>query len=192
MKILLVSGATKKDGATARAVFEAERVLKDNNISYDVFNLSTSAITTCSGCGWCRSGNRCIHEDAATMLADICGEYDGYIFFTPVHYGGATGAMKAALSRVFYSKKASVAGKPAAAVAVSRRAGNITAIEEITRFFLFASMPTVAGAYPGVVRGTTREAVENDSEGLQNVKSICENMIRLLRCIEIGKSVGKY
>ncbi len=189
MKILLISGSTKPDGATERAVIEAVSVFKENGISYEIFNLYSYPIATCNGCGACRKGDGCIHKDWATHLLDICVDFDGYIFFTPVHYGGATGTIKATMSRLFYSKKKCLEYKPAAAVAVSRRAGNITAIEEITRFFYFASMPIVTGIYPGVVYGATKEAVESDKEGLANVRSIAENMIWLVRCIEAEKKL---
>ena len=190
MKILLISGSTKVGGATERAVAEAASVFEKSGVSYELFNLYSYPITTCMGCGACRDGDGCIYDDAATRLADIRADFDGYMFFTPVHYGGATGAMKAAMSRLFYSKKKCLEYKPAAAVAISRRAGNITALEELTRFFYFASMPVVTASYPGVVYGTTQEAVESDTEGMKTVRSIAENILWLLRCIEAGKTVG--
>ena len=190
MKILLISGSTKTGGATQRAVDEAASALKKNGVSYEIFNLYSELIATCTGCGACRMGDGCIYDDAATDLGKICADFDGYIFFTPVHYGGATGAIKAAMSRLFYSKKKCLEYKPAAAVAVSRRAGNVAALEEITRFFYFASMPIVTGIYPGVAYGTTKEEVGCDSEGLAAVRSIAENMVWLIQCIEAGRRVG--
>ncbi len=192
MKILLISGSTKAEGATERAVKEAADVFLKNGVLYEIFNLYPSSLASCSGCGICRNGSGCIHNDDATRLANICADFDGYIFFTPVHYGGATGAMKSAMGRLFYSKRKYLEYKPAAAVAVSRRAGNITAIEELSRFFYFASMPVVCGSYPGVLYGATKDAVENDAEGLGTVRSIAENMIWLLRCIDAGKAAGIY
>ncbi len=190
MKILLISAGTRKGGATERAAWEAENTLKKYQISYEKFNLYTSAITTCSGCGACKATGRCIYNDEALKLADICTGFDGYIIFTPVHYGGATGAVKAALSRLFYSEKSELEYKPAAAIAVSRRGGNVTALEEITRFFSFASMPSVSGNYPGIVHGTNAEEIEKDCEGLQTIRSIVDNMVWLIRCIDAGKSIG--
>lgn len=190
MKILLISAATKPNGATERAVSEAADVFKENGICYEKFNLYPKSIGSCSGCGVCRKEGRCVYNDEVTRLADMCSDFDGYIFFSPVHYGGAAGIMKAAMTRLFYSKKKHLEYKPAAAIAVSRRAGNITAIEEMTRFFTFASMPVVSGAYPGVLYGATKEELENDGEGLRTVRSIAENMIWLIRAIDAGKSVG--
>ncbi len=190
MKILLISAGTKKEGATERALYEAERTLKKSGASCKIFRLFTSAVETCSGCGACAENGKCIHNDEASKLIELCKGYDGYIIFTPVHYGGASGTLKATLSRLFISNKKELEYKPAAAVAVSRRGGNVTALEEITRFFSFASMPTVSGNYPGIIHGTNYEEAGEDLEGLQTIRSIVENMMWLIRCIEAGKAVG--
>ena len=98
--------------------------------------------------------------------------------------------MKAALGRVFISKRSELEYKPASVVAVSRRGGNFTAIEEISRFFGFASMPYVPGNYPGIAHGTSGAEAEEDGEGLQTVRSIVNNMIWLIKCINCAKDAG--
>lgn len=190
MKILLIAGGTKIHGSTDRAVTEAEHSLKKLSVSYEKFELRSKTIASCSGCGCCKNSGRCIYSDAAQRLADLVSGFDGYIFFSPVHYGGATGAIKSTMGRLFYSKKNELEYKPAAAIAVSRRGGNITALEEMARFFSFASMPYVSGNYPGIIHGTSWEEVEKDEEGLQTIRSVCENMVWLIKCIQAGKNSG--
>ena len=192
MKILLISAGTKKDGATERAVTEAEKALKNAGALCQKFNLFSHAIASCNGCGKCIESGRCIRDDEVLKLCDIAGDFDGFIFFSPVHYGGASGNLKSAMGRLFYSRKKVLEYKPAAAVAVSRRGGNVTALEEMTRFFSFASMPCVSGNYPGTVHGTSSCEAEKDEEGLQTVRSIAENMVWLIRCIECAKDIGLY
>jgi multimeric flavodoxin WrbA len=190
MKILLISAGTKKEGATERALYETECALKKKNVSYDIFRLFTNSVATCQGCGACAKSGICIHNDEASRLIEITKGYDGYIFFTPVHYGGASGTLKSALARLFFSSKKELEYKPAAAIAASRRGGNVTALEEITRFFSFASMPIISGNYPGIIHGTTYDEAGRDLEGLQTLRSIVDNMVWLIRCINKGKSVG--
>ena len=137
MKILLVTAGTKDSGATERCVLEAEKEIKKLGCECEIFRLRPEPVTTCAGCGGCGKLGHCIHDDAATALGERVGAADGYIFFTPVHFGGAAGIMKAALGRVFVSKKSELEYKPASAVAVSRRGGNFTALEEISRLSLF-------------------------------------------------------
>lgn len=190
MKILLVTAGVSSNGATRRGVDEAKSVLEKHGIDFEIFELGHKVKATCSGCGGCSDGGDCIHDDNAKKLAMAVSDFDGYIFFSPVHYGGATGALISAMSRLFYSKRSELAYKPAAAIAVSRRGGNFTAIEEITRFFSFACMPTVTGNYPGIIHGSSYSDVEKDEEGLQTVRSITENLVWVLKCIHLAKENG--
>lgn len=190
MKILLITAGITANGSTKRAVREAADVLARYGADSEIFELGYEISASCSGCGGCAQSGECIHNDNAKRLADLISDFDGYIFFSPVHYGGATGALISALSRLFYSKRIELLYKPAAAIAVSRRGGNFTAIEEITRFFAFACMPTVTGNYPGIIHGTSYGEVEKDKEGLQTVRSITENLVWLLKCIHLAKKNG--
>lgn len=190
MKILLITAGVTTHGSAKRAVDEAERVLISNGIDCEIFELGYEISASCSGCGGCAGGGDCVHDDNAKRLAESISDFDGYIFFSPVHYGGATGALISAMSRLFYSKRSALLYKPAAAITVSRRGGNFTAIEEITRFFSFACMPTVTGNYPGIIHGTSYGEVEKDKEGLQTVRSITENLVWLVKCISLAKEHG--
>ena len=190
MKILLLSAGTKDTGATARCMLEAKKEIERLGEDCDFFNLKASAIPSCSGCNACKSSGRCIHNDAVTELSDKISYFDGYMFFTPVHYGGCAGVMKSALSRLFYSKKSGLEYKPASAVAVSRRGGNLSALEEISRFFTFASMPYVPGNYPGIVHGSSAAEAERDAEGLQTVRSIVNNLVWLIKAISVARLSG--
>ena len=192
MKILIVSASTKPNGTTNRAVQEAEKRLMKLGCEITVFNLFSERIYSCSGCNLCKNDNHCKLADYASEILEAAPEFDGYIFFTPVHYGCASGNLISFLERLFYSKKEFLKYKPAAAVAISRRGGNLTALESITRFFSFNSMPTVNGNYPGIIHGTTQDELAEDKEGLQTIRSIADNVVWLIKCIEEGKKSGKY
>lgn len=190
MKVLLISAGTKKEGTTNRALEEAKSAICVSGGEYEVLNLYSTAIPSCSGCGWCRNGAGCVHNDIARTLAEMSRDFDAFIFFTPVHYGGASGVLKSALGRALYSRKAHFEHKPALSVAVSRRGGNFTAIEEINRFFLFANMTIVAGNYPPILHGSSAKEAEEDKEGLQSIRSAVSELLWISRCIEIGKKSG--
>ncbi|MBO7305085.1 MAG: flavodoxin family protein [Clostridia bacterium] len=190
MKILLISGGSRVGGATERAVEEAAEVLKRGGAEYSVFHLNSAKVAPCNGCGACRRGGNCTVDDASAELISAAVGCDGFIFFTPVHYGGASGGLKSAMGRLFYSSKSHLEYKPAAAVAVSRRGGNVSAIEELNRFFYFNHMPVVSGNYPGVLFGRDYADAQRDVEGLQTVRSIAENMLWLIKCIKAGESIG--
>jgi multimeric flavodoxin WrbA len=192
IKILLVHSGTKPSGSTMRAVYEAESEFQRLGISSDVFWLGNEAVFSCRGCGACKKTGECFLKDAAYDLSMLVKDYDGFIFFTPVHYAGASGNMISALSRLFFSKKCDLQYKPAAATSVSRRGGNVSALEEIERYFHFADMPVISGNYPGIIHGTVGDEIECDLEGLQTVRSIARNMTWIMRCIEAARKCGIY
>lgn len=48
------------------------------------------------------SGHRkCVFQDSVNEFLEIAGDYDGFVFGTPVHWAGATGAMTSFMDRVF-------------------------------------------------------------------------------------------
>ncbi len=190
MKILLVSAGSRKNGATERALREAEARFIQLGAECTKIWIGDSEIHPCNGCGACKVRGDCIRQDDAKMLESMIPAHDGYMFFTPVHYGGASGVMKSALGRIFTSRRSDLEYKAGAAVAISRRGGNVTALEELTRFFSFASMICVNGNYPGIIHGTEENEAEMDGEGLQTVRSIADNMVWILRCIEHGRRCG--
>lgn len=75
-----------------------------------------------------------IEEPTAQAFTDSVNEFtakarsaDGFIFGTPVHHASAGGAITSPMDRVFFSDRCAVNNsfylKPAATVAVARRAG---------------------------------------------------------------------
>lgn len=190
IKVLLVSSSTKQNSSTRRAVDEAEKEFRKLGIDADIFELGNSAIFSCNGCGYCKKSGKCIYNDKASELTELLENYEGFIFFTPVHYGGASGNMISLLGRIFYSQKKALDYKPASVITVSRRGGNLTAFEEITRFLTFSSMPIVTGNYPGIIHGTTYDEVSRDYEGLQTIRAICNNMAWLMASIRNADECG--
>lgn len=192
MKLLLVCAGTKKEGTTNRALEEAKSAISVWGGEFEVLSLYSASIPSCSGCGWCKGGSGCVHNDLARTLAEMSRDFDAFIFFTPVHFGGASGVLKSALGRAFYSRRAHFEHKPALTVSVSRRGGNFTAIEEINRFFLFANMTVVAGNYPPILHGESALDAEEDKEGLQSIRSAVSELLWICRCIELGKKSGFF
>lgn len=42
-------------------------------------------------------------EDTVNEFLAIAGDYDGFVFGTPVHWGGAGGAITSFMDRAFYA-----------------------------------------------------------------------------------------
>ena len=124
---------------------------------------------------------------------ELAGDYDGFIFGTPVHWGGASGAITSFLDRAFY---ADLNGggkrfylKPAAAVISTRRAGTTAAWDQMNKYFGLMQMPIITSRYWNMVHGTTPEEVREDREGIQTMEILGHNMAYFLKCRDIGSKL---
>ena len=51
----------------------------------------------------CADLNRCVFQDSVNEFLELAVDYDGFIFGTPVHWGGASGTITSFLDRTFYA-----------------------------------------------------------------------------------------
>lgn len=103
MKVLLVNGSPHKNGCTCTALGAVGDTLNQNGVSTDLFWIGTKPIGGCIGCHQCAKRNQCVFDDKVNEFLSIAGDYDGYVFGTPVHWGAAAGNMTSFLDRVFYA-----------------------------------------------------------------------------------------
>ncbi len=190
MKVLLVNGSSNQNGCTYTALSEIAKVLNDNSIETEIYQLGSDAIRDCTGCQACRKTGKCVYEDKVNEFASKAKEADGFIFGSPVYYAHPSGRLLCFMDRVFYSASANFKFKPAAAVVSARRAGTTASLEPITKHFTINQMPVVPSNYWNMVHGKTPEDVKQDLEGLQIMRTLGQNMAWLLNCIEAGKKSG--
>ena len=103
MKVLLVNGSPHKNGCTYTALCEVSSALNENGIGTDIFWIGNKPISGCIACRQCREKNKCVLDDIVNEFLEIAGDYDGFVFGTPVHWGGAGGAITSFMDRVFYA-----------------------------------------------------------------------------------------
>lgn len=190
MKVILLNGSPREEGCTYTALCEVARTLKENSVETKIVQLGKGPIRGCTACMACRKTGRCIFEDGINGLGEKVLQADGLVIGSPVYYGGIAGGLKAALDRLFYPKHGNFAGKVGAAVVCARRGGNVTAFDDINRFFSISSMPIVTSQYWNQVHGSTPEEVRQDLEGMQTMRTLGLNMAWLLRCIKLGAENG--
>ena len=190
MKVLLVNAGPHPAGCTAAALAEVAETLHGEGIEAET--VWAGRVTTgCMACGGCVHADRCAFDgDPVNEIIEKAKGCDGFIFGTPVHYAGASGAATALLDRCFYAGGAAFRHKPGAAVVSARRSGCTTAFDQINKYFTINQMPIVSSRYWNNVHGNTPEEVRQDREGLQTMRFLARNMAWLLRCIEAGKARG--
>ena len=190
MKVLLINGGPHKNGATNRALTEIADTLKTEGIDSEIFWLGNDPIAGCIGCGACRKNGKCFRGDVVNVFSEIAGEFDGFVFGSPVHYAAASGALSSFMDRAFFSCGGKMYMKPAAAVVSCRRGGASAAFDEINKYFTINCMPVVSSQYWNQIHGGSAEEAEKDEEGLQTMRTLARNMAYMLKCFEAGKAAG--
>ena len=190
MRVILVNGSPREKGCTYTALCEAKKVFEENGIEAEIFWVGNKPIIGCIGCGACRKLGKCAFEDTVNEFTELAASADGFIFGTPVHYAAGSGAITSFMDRAFYSGKAKLAGKPAAAVVSCRRGGATATFDQINKYFAINAMPIVSSNYWNQVHGNTPEETLKDEEGIQTVQILAKNISWLLKCIELGKQNG--
>ena len=193
MKVLLINGSPRMAGNTARALQEAAAALQAEGVEAEVAWIGNKEIRGCIACGICgkKGDNRCVFDsDPCNELIQKAAAADGLIVGSPVYYAGMAGSLRALMDRMFYAGGASFRFKPAAGIAVARRAGAVEAADQINKYFQINCQPLVSSAYWGLAYGRGPGEVEGDGEGLHTMRTLGRNMAWLLKCLEAGRKTG--
>lgn len=189
MKVIMINGSPHENGTTFRALSEVAKELNANGVETEIITVGNKKVVGCDVCGACAKLKKCIKNDIVNELIEKIENADGLIVGSPVYYASLNGSLKSLLDRLFFAKK-SFSYKPAAAVAVARRAGTTATIDIINKYFMLSNMPIVSSKYWNMVFGSNGEQAEQDEEGMQTMRVLGKNMAYLIKCIKCGKENG--
>ncbi len=189
MKVLMINGSPNEKGTTYRALKEIAITLEKNGVDSEIVNVGRENISGCLACRGCAKTGKCVKNDIVNEIIDKIESTDGLIVGSPVYYAGLNGTLKCLLDRVFYARKA-FDGKPAAAIAVARRAGTTATVDMINKYFMISNMPVVSSQYWNMVFGSSAEQAEQDGEGMQTMRTLANNIAWLIKCIDCAKKNG--
>lgn len=189
MKILGINGSPRKDGNTAILIRTIFKELNEQGIDTELIQISDVTIKGCIACGGClvHKNERCViksdhfNECLAKMV-----DADGIILGSPVYSADITSQMKALIDRasiVLAANKGLLKYKVGAAVVAARRGGAMSAVDTLHHFLHTKEMFLVGSTYWNMVYGREIGEVEQDLEGIANMKSIGQNMAWLLKKI---------
>ena len=190
MKVLMLNGSSNTKGCTYTALNEIGKMLEQEGIEYEIFQIGSKPIRDCIGCHQCTDQGCVFTDDEVNAFVAKAKESDGFVFGTPVYYAHPSGRILSFLDRVFYSSGRSFSFKPAACVASARRGGTTASLDALSKYFGISQMPAVGSTYWNMVHGNQPSEVIQDEEGMQTMRNIARNMAWLLRCIEAGKEAG--
>ena len=100
MKIIILNGSNRKNGATALILNEIYKILqKHSDLEIEFFNVSDLNLKYCIGCGKCYKIGKCVFEDNIEKLSIKMGEADGIILGSPTYVSNVSGQMKVIIDR---------------------------------------------------------------------------------------------
>ena len=187
MKVLMLNGSPKKDGNTALALKEMQKIFAENGVETEIIQIGGKDIRGCSACCYCYEHAKCAIDDIVNETAKKLEEADGMVIASPVYYASANGTLVAMLDRLFYSSRFDKTMKVGASVAVARRGGCSATFDQLNKYFTICGMPVASSQYWNSVHGAKQGEAENDLEGLQTMRTLARNMVFLMKSIALGK-----
>ena len=187
MNVLLINGSPRPTGNTSIALAEMINVFNENNIETEVVNIGKKDIRGCVACGVCAEKGECNYNDIVNEIAPKFEKADGLVLASPVYYASANGSLISLLDRLFYSTSFDKRMKVGASVATARRGGITTTYDELNKYFGITGMPIASGQYWNGIHGLMPGDAEEDEEGLQQMRTLAENMVFLIKSINLGK-----
>ncbi|MCP4395732.1 MAG: flavodoxin family protein [bacterium] len=186
MKVVAFNGSARKDGNTAMLVRQVFEPLEAKGVECEMIQLAGKMVRGCTACGSCRKNKneRCIIDsDPVNDYIAKMIEADGMILASPVYFSDITPELKASIDRSGYVGRGNdhvYKRKVGAAVTAVRRTGSLHALDTIDHFFSINQMIMPGSSYWALGIGGPKGAVEQDTEGMQAMKTLGENMAWLL------------
>ena len=187
MKVLMINGSPHQNGNTSIALHEMEKIFQQEGVEVEILHIGNKDIRGCIGCRKCAEAGKCVFNDLVNETAGKFQECDGLVIGSPVYYASANATLVAFLTRLFYSTRFDKTMKVGASVVVARRGGLSAAFDELNKFFTISGMPVASGQYWNSVHGQMPGEAEQDTEGLQGMRTLARNMTFLMRGVELAK-----
>jgi multimeric flavodoxin WrbA len=189
MKVIAFNGSVRKNGNTAILLNTVLDELKKDGIETELVQLAGKAPKGCIACFKCMKNKdrKCAVTDdhLNEYLAKLLGA-EGVLLGSPVYFTDATAGIKALIERcgmVAMANGGLLKRKVGAGVAVARRAGAIRTFTTLNSLFLHAQMIVVGSSYWNVAIGRDPGDAEKDTEGIQTMKTLGQNMAWLMKKI---------
>ena len=186
MRVVAFNGSARRDGNTAILLRYVLGELERGRIQTELVQLAGKKIHGCIACEKCiqNKDQRCsVTDDIANDCIGKMVEADGIILGSPTYFADLSPEMKALIDRAGYVARANddmFRRKVGAAVVTARRGGAIHAFDSINHLFFISQMIVPGSRYWNLGFGLEKGAVEKDSEAIEVMRLLGENMLWLL------------
>ncbi|MBI4826172.1 MAG: flavodoxin family protein [Nitrospirae bacterium] len=187
MKVIGFNGSARKDGNTAILLNSVLDEISREGIETELYQMAGKPLHGCIGCFKCfdKKDKRCsIDNDIANECIEKMLEADGIILGSPTYFADVSADMKALIERAGMVARANdnmLKRKAGAAVVAVRRAGASHVFSSLNYFFLIGEMVIPGSKYWNIGIGRNPGEAKDDSEGIETMKKLGENMAWLLK-----------
>lgn len=189
IKVVAFNGSARKDGNTADLLNLVLGELQSENIGTELVQLGGKHIRGCIACFKCfeKKDSRCaVETDDLNVCLEKMREAQGILLGSPTYFSDISANMKALIERCGMVARANdhlFKHKVGAGVVAVRRAGAIHAFSSMNYFFLISQMIVPGSSYWNLGIGLKPGDVQNDTEGVETMKTLGRNMAWLLKKI---------
>ena len=187
MNVLMINGSPNKQGNTYMALHEMQKVLEADGVQVNMVHIGHETISGCIGCRKCRESGKCVFNDMVNTIAPLLEKADGLVVGSPVYYASPNASLLALMDRLMFSTHFDKTMKAGASVVVARRGGLSSSFDVLNKYFTISGMPVVSGQYWNSVHGAATGEAVKDAEGMQGMRTLANNMVFLMRSIQLGK-----
>ncbi len=186
MKVLAINGSPRRNGNTRILLETALEPLKAIGAETEIYQLGGKAVHGCTACNVCRErlDRRCaIKNEAINECIEKMIAADAIILGSPVYFADVSTEIKALIDVAGYVTRGNghlLKRKLGAGLLAVRRGGALHAFESINNFFLISQMIVPGSSYWNFAFGKKEGDVLNDTEGIQTIRTLGENMAWLL------------
>ena len=190
MRVVAFNGSPRPEGNTSRMLDRVLSAIAAEGIDTEKVQLGGRLIRGCTACGKCKQlkDSRCILPgDLINDCIQKMLNADGILLGSPTYFSDLTSEMKAFIDRTGYVCRANgdlLRRKAGAAVVSMRRAGGIHTFNSLNHFFTVSQMVVVGSSYWNLGLGRDQGDVEQDTEGMETMQTLGENMAWLIKRIQ--------
>jgi len=169
-KIILLSGSPNPEGNTVQVLRECAKAVRAHGAEAELLTLAGMDLRDVMDAG---------RDDGFDAVIEKIRGAQGLIVGAPVYWGTARAELMTALQRLaavsarqghFLSR---MVGGP---IAVARRGGLTSSLQEMLMFYLANDMIVAGSTYWNIVFGRTPGQAMEDAEGLETIRRFGENV----------------
>lgn len=139
MKIVIVNGSHRKNGATAVILNEMYRQLKKySDVNVQMIHVGDLSLKYCVGCGICYKTGECIYKDDMENLSLSIADADGVVLGSPTYASNVSGQMKVIIDRGHFVMEQLLYGKYAISVTTYENYGGRDSSKILNRLLSYS------------------------------------------------------